>query len=170
MHFTPEAWNRAKAYFEPAIARDPSYAEPHAELALGHFIIGMHGMRPMSEVAPVVRREAERAAFEHSHALAPWFAIASGRLAAVLRTLGQQTRADAVIDTMGPNPRPLFGMAVYHLLTSNPDAAAAWHERMIDERDSFALVYARAPVTRPLREHHLWPALAARMKLPALAT
>jgi hypothetical protein len=56
VHFTPEAWNRARAHFEQAIARDSSYAEPHAELALGHFISGMHGMRPMREVAPVVGR------------------------------------------------------------------------------------------------------------------
>ena len=82
--FTPEAWKRAKAHFEQAIARDSSYAEPHAELVLGHFISGM------------------LAAFEHSHALAPWFAITSGRLAAVLRTLGQNTRADAVPDLKHP--------------------------------------------------------------------
>ena len=70
--------------FRAAIARDSSYAEPHAELALGHFISGM------------------LAAFEHSHALAPWFAITSGRLAAVLRTLGQNTRADAGPDLKHP--------------------------------------------------------------------
>jgi hypothetical protein len=70
--------------FRAAIARDSSYAEPHAELVLGHFISGM------------------LAAFEHSHALAPWFAITSGRLVAVLRTLGQNTRADAVPDLKHP--------------------------------------------------------------------
>ncbi len=299
VHFTPEAWKRAQAHFEQAIALDSSYAEPHAELALGHFISGMHGMRPMRDVAAVVRLEVNRAleldpsdqrprfllgavavahdydwpsaaahfdasmsgthvpaharwiyaslylsalgrfdesanemaraveqdplnatflgiwsahlvnagrfdqaidvarrsvtlephdfvpyhvlgealwdasrsnealaAFEHAHALAPWFAITSGRLAAVLRTLGQNARADAVIDAMGPNPRPLFGMAVYHLLTSNPDAAADCYERMIEERDPFALVYARSPLTRPLREHRHWPRLAGLMRLP----
>ena len=59
--FTPDAWNRAKGLFEQAIALDPAYADPHAELALGYFICGMHGIAPMREVAPFVRTEVERA-------------------------------------------------------------------------------------------------------------
>jgi adenylate cyclase len=49
--FTLDAWNRAKGLFEQAIALDAEYADPHAELALGYFICGMHGIRPMREVA-----------------------------------------------------------------------------------------------------------------------
>ena len=60
-HFTPDAWQRARTYFEEAIALDPGYAEPHAQLAVGYFICGMHGITPMREVAPFVRREATRA-------------------------------------------------------------------------------------------------------------
>ena len=59
--FTPDAWNRAKGLFEQAIALDAAYADPHAELALGYFICGMHGMRPMREVAPFVRAEVDQA-------------------------------------------------------------------------------------------------------------
>ena len=59
--FTLDAWNRAKGLFEQAIALDAAYADPHAELALGYFICGMHGMRPMREVAPFVRAEVDRA-------------------------------------------------------------------------------------------------------------
>ena len=59
--FTPDAWNRAKSQFEQAIALDPAFGEPHAELALGHFLVGMHGMRPMREAAPIVRAEVDRA-------------------------------------------------------------------------------------------------------------
>src|SRR5262245_9133685 len=59
--FTPDAWNRAKGLFEQAITLDAEYADPHAELALGYFISGMHGMRPMREVAPFVRSEVDRA-------------------------------------------------------------------------------------------------------------
>jgi len=59
---------------------------------------------------------------------------------------------------------------VYHLLTSDLDAAADWYGRMIEHRDPFALVYARASVVEPLRRHPRWPELAARMKLPAMAT
>jgi hypothetical protein len=71
---------------------------------------------------------------------------------------------------MGPTSKPLWGRVVYHLLTSELDAAADWYERMIEERDPFALVYARTPTLEALRAHHRWPDLAARMKLPAIAT
>ena len=61
VQFTPDAWNRAKSYFSQAITLDPGYADPHAELALGYFIGGMHGIQPMREAAPLVRAEAMRA-------------------------------------------------------------------------------------------------------------
>jgi hypothetical protein len=56
------------------------------------------------------------------------------------------------------------------LLTSDLDAAADWYGRMIEHRDPFALVYARASVVEPVRGHPCWPELAVRMKLPAMAT
>src|SRR5262245_10070642 len=59
--FTMDVWNRARGLFEQAIALDAGYADPHAELALGYFISGMHGFRPMREVAPIVRAEVDRA-------------------------------------------------------------------------------------------------------------
>jgi hypothetical protein len=71
---------------------------------------------------------------------------------------------------MGDSPQPLWGPVAYYLLTSDLDAAADWYDRMIEARDPFALVYARASIVEPLRGHHRWPALAARMRLPALAT
>jgi hypothetical protein len=42
--------------------------------------------------------------------------------------------------------------------------------RTIEHRDPFALVYSRASILEPLRQHYRWPQLAARMKLPAVAT
>jgi hypothetical protein len=65
---------------------------------------------------------------------------------------------------------PLWGPMLYHQLTSNLDAAADWYERMIEARDPFALVYVRTSLVEPLRGHPRWPELAARMKLPAMAT
>ena len=300
--FTPDAWNRAKGLFEQAIALDPKYGDPHAELALGHFICGMHGIRPMREVAPFVRAEVQQAldlnpsdprprfllgaialahdydwaaagthfaasmnvadvsghgrwiyaslylrglgrfedsaaemgravqhdplnatwhaiwgahlfdakrfeqaideglravalepnyfiaqhllgeaywwggkpteaiaAFERAYQIAPW-TIAAGWLAAALWLRGEKARAQQIIAAMGDSPEPLWGRVVYHLLTSDLDAAADWYGRMIDHRDPFALVYARASIVEPLRRHHRWPELAARMKLPAMAT
>ena len=301
--FTPDAWNRAKGLFEQAIALDATYADPHAELALGYFICGMHGIRPMREVAPFVRAEVERAlelnpsdprprflsgaialvhdydwkaaethfaasmnvtdvsgharwiyaslylrglgrfeesaaemgravqqdplnatwhaiwaahlldakrfdqaideglratelepnyfvaqhllgeaylasgkwneamsAFERAYQLAPWNAVAVALLAASLWQRGEKAQAEQLIDQAGDSPLPLWGPVVYYLLTSNLDQAADWFERMIEARDPFALVYARASIVEPLRGHPRWPELAARMKLPAMAT
>ena len=301
--FTPDAWNRAKGLFEQAIAVDATYADPHAELALGYFICGMHGIRPMREVAPFVRAEVERAlelnpsdprprflsgaialvhdydwkaaethfaasmnvtdvsgharwiyaslylrglgrfeesaaemgravqqdplnatwhaiwaahlldakrfdqaideglratqlepnyfvaqhllgeayqasgkwneaaaAFDRAYRLAPWNAVAVALLAASLWRRGETAQAEQLIGEAGDSPLPLWGPVVYHLLTSNLDQAADWFERMIEARDPFALVYARASIVEPLHGHHRWPELAARMKLPAVAT
>ena len=116
------------------------------------------------------RRDEAVAAFERAHALAPWFGVASGWLAAVHRLAGPEDRANAVLAAVGSTSKPLWGRVVYHLLTSELDAAADWYEQMIEERDPFALLYARSSTVGPLRDHHRWPELAARMKLPALAT
>ena len=300
--FTLEAWNRAKGLFEQAIALDAAYADPHAELALGYFICGMHGMRSMREVAPFVRAEVDRAlalnpsdprprflsgaialvhdydwkgaeehfgasmnvpdvsgharwiyaslflrglghfeesaaemgravqqdplnatwhaiwgaqlfdarrldqaieeglratelepnyfiaqhllgeaywyggqrsqaiaAFERAYQIVPW-PIAAGWLAAALWLRDEKARARQIVEAMGDSPEPLWGRVVYHLLTSDLDAAADWYDRMIDHRDPFALVYARAAVSEPLRGHSRWPGLAARMRLPAPGT
>ena len=74
-----------------------------------------------------------------------------------------------VTDLRGDSPEPLWGRVVYHLLP-DLDAADDWYDRMIEHRDPFALVYASASIVEPLRRHHRWPELAARMKLPATAT
>jgi serine/threonine-protein kinase len=302
IRFTPDAWNRAENYFAQAIALDPQYSEPRAELALGRFITGMHGMRAMREVAPDVRLEAEQAlalnpnderprfllgavalvhdydweaaadhfaasmhsanvpahalwihaslylrglgrfeesaeemaraveqdplnatwhsilaahlldlerfdqamasalkateiepnyfvaqhllgesywwsgrrdeamaAFERAYGLAPWNAVAAGWLAIAHAHAGRPTKANELIAQMGDTPAPMWGRTVYHLMTGDLDAAADWFERMIDQRDPFALVYARAAVTAPLRAHKRWPRLASLMRLPPAA-
>jgi TolB-like protein/Tfp pilus assembly protein PilF len=299
IRFTPDSWQRARTYFDQAIALEPDYADAHAELALGYFICGMHGMAPMREVAPFVREEATRAlaldpsneqprfvlgaialahdydwdaarahfaasmsgpnvpgharwiyaslylhalgrfdessaelkraveqdplnatwhgilaahlgatgrldeamtaavraheieptyflphhmlgelhwlagryaeaieAFRESHRLAPWFSITSGHLALVLRRTEQDADADRILATMGPTPRPMWGRVRYELGAGSLDTAADSYERMIADRDPFALVYAMSDATKPLRGHPRWPALAAMMNLP----
>jgi len=300
IRFAPEVWQRAKVLFDEAIAEDPAYAEPHAELALGYFITGMHGIQRFRDVALVIRTEAERALaldpsdpsphfliggvdlasdynwsaaeerfrlamaapnvrpearwvyaslylgglgrfdessaemartveqdplnmmwravwaahlrcagqlqrsidearraveldethtaphfilgeayldagrldealaeFERAHELAPWQAMSSGLLAATLARRGEHARAAQLLEQMGPTPAPLWGRALFHLHTSEIDAAMDWFEKMIDARDPFALVYGNAPITAPLRAHPDWPRLAAMMKTPA---
>ena len=110
------------------------------------------------------------APFERAYQLAPWNAVATGWLAAALWRRGEKARARQLITEMGDSPLPLWGRVVYHLQTSDLDAAADWYQRMIEHRDPFALVYAKGSITAPLREHHRWPELAALMNLPASAT
>jgi tetratricopeptide (TPR) repeat protein len=113
------------------------------------------------------KRSQAIAAFERSYQLAPW-TIAMGWLAAALWLRDEKARARELIVAMGDSPEPIWGRVVYHLLTSDLDAAADWYGRMIEHRDPFALVYARTSVVEPLRGHPRWPELAARMKLPAM--
>jgi eukaryotic-like serine/threonine-protein kinase len=299
IRFTPEAWAHARALFEEAISEDPAFAEPHAELALGYFIMGMHGILPFRAVSDIVRAEARRAlalnpsdprprvllggvdlahdydwaaakehfdaamsapdvsadarwiyaslylgplgrfeesseqmgravaqdplnamwraiwsahlvnarridealaaaeraveldpnhvgpqfilgeaylnagrtadsrrVFARAYELGSWNAMAGGLFASTLAQEGQHARAAEVIGAMGDAPSPVWGRVLFHLHTSDLDAAAEWYDRMIDHRDPFALVYANAPVTAALRKHPRWPALAARMRLP----
>jgi tetratricopeptide (TPR) repeat protein len=112
------------------------------------------------------RRDEAIAALERAHALAPWFAITNGWLAAAYRLAGRNDRADELLATMGPTARPFWGRAIYHLLLSELDAAADWYQRMIDERDPFALVYACEDYAEPLRAHPRWRQLSELMKLP----
>jgi hypothetical protein len=83
--------------------------------------------------------------------------------------LAGDDRSDALLAAVGPASKPLWGRVVYHVLMSELDTAADWYEQMIEDRDPFALLYARTPILGPLREHHRWPHLSAIMKLPAIA-
>jgi TolB-like protein/Tfp pilus assembly protein PilF len=56
-----EALARAKECFEQAIAMEPGYAEPHAELAFYYLLVGSHSLRPVEENMPLARDEAKKA-------------------------------------------------------------------------------------------------------------
>ena len=112
------------------------------------------------------RRDEAIAAWDRAHALSPSFTITNGCLAAVYRLPGRDDRADALLATMGPTSRPLWGRGRYHILMSELDAAADWYEWLIEERDPFALMYAKDDYTKALRAHPRWHRLSELMKLP----
>lgn len=61
---TPESAARAKELLEQAIARDPGYSEPYAELGQYHFLYGASGRQPASkarEALVAARRLAQKA-------------------------------------------------------------------------------------------------------------
>jgi eukaryotic-like serine/threonine-protein kinase len=74
---TPAAFARANDAFEQAIALDPKYAEPHANLGFSYFMSAMQGFRSMRETMPLVRAEAEEALSLDPSDPSPHFLLAS---------------------------------------------------------------------------------------------
>jgi tetratricopeptide (TPR) repeat protein len=94
-----------------------------------------------------------------------WRRGVTGVLAGVLHLMDRRGEAGELVAKLAQMAP--FGMTLYHLLVSDIDAAADSFENSIDQREPFVVLYARAPVLRPLRESPRWPALAKLMNLPA---
>ena len=58
---TPEGHLAAKVALEHAIALDPLYAPPHAELAVFYLVTAAWGMGPAAQVLPIAREHARKA-------------------------------------------------------------------------------------------------------------
>jgi serine/threonine-protein kinase len=102
-----------------------------------------------------------------AYALAPWNPSAAGLYAAVLKIAGDDNRAHEMVTQLeggGTSPAPL-GLAIYHLLCSDMDAAADWTERAIADRHP-AIFYFLAHAVA-LRESRRWPHLATLLNLAA---
>jgi len=104
-------------------------------------------------------------ALENAHRVVPHDGLVSGIMAGALARVGDKLRAEEVIGQMGETPRPIFGRALYHVLCGDIDEAADWYERAIEEREPFALVFAKGPLTRDFRQSRHWPRLAKMMNL-----
>ena len=103
---------------------------------------------------------------QRAHQAVPWHAMPAGLLAAALVRTGMKDRAAALIQEMGDSPLPIWGRVLYHLLCSETDEAADWFERMIDQREPFAVLFCRNPICKILHDSRRWAALARRMNLP----
>ena len=58
---TAESLARAKECFEYAMALDPDYSDPHANLGLSYFLASMIGARSLKETMPLLRTEGKEA-------------------------------------------------------------------------------------------------------------
>ena len=105
-------------------------------------------------------------AAERARQLAPWNARVAGVLAAILIRTGDKDRAAELRRQLQLKDAAPIGMVVYHLLCSEIDAAADWYEKCIEQREPFAVMYARTAFVAPLRSSSRWPALARMMNLP----
>ncbi len=108
------------------------------------------------------------AAAEAARQLAPWNARVAGVLAAILTRTGDRNRAEE-LRRQAKESAPI-GMVVYHMLRSELDAAADWYEKSIEQREPFAVMYARTAFAAPLRASARWPSLAKMMNLPGTAS
>jgi serine/threonine-protein kinase len=142
---------RALAEVQKALELDANFWLAHDVLAEIHLDTG--------------KLEDAVVAGERAYQLAPWNSMATGIFAAALVRVGQRERAEQLIAQMGERPVPFWGRVGYHLLCSEIDAAADWYEKGIEERDPFAVVFARIPYGKALRESARWPKLARMMNL-----
>jgi len=159
-----ESLARAKDCFEQAMALDPDYTEPHANLGLNYFLLVMSGMRSLKDTMPLVRAEAKEALSRDSTESGPYFLL--GAVAAAydydwksaaehfaIATAGTSVSAEAhwayaslYLQPLGRFQEAVFQMerAIEHdplnLLCSETEPAADWYERAIEQRDPFALV------------------------------
>jgi serine/threonine-protein kinase len=102
---------------------------------------------------------------ERAHGVTPWSYTVVGQLAALCAAAGDQTRADALLDTLGTGEAygASTGFAIFHAMTGSHDQAAEWAARGIAQR-FLPLIYMVAPL---LRGRPQWPGLARLMYLPA---
>ena len=110
------------------------------------------------------------ASAEKAYSMTPSHSMCWGLFAVALARSGQNDRAAALLRKHGDSPSPIFGRVWYHLLRSEVDEAAHWYEVMIDQRESFAVMFPSYPFAAALRESHHWPRLATMMNLPLVYT
>ena len=113
---TQDAHGQAEAYLEKAIALDPEYAAPHAELAILYLVMGAWGVRPPLDMMTLANGEATKA-----FALAPdepAVHMALGALAAARNydweKAGEYFRRALSTETVPAEVRARYG--IYYLL------------------------------------------------------
>jgi len=111
---------RGKEYLEQAIALDPNYSEPHADLGMYYLLVNINGLRPLREMAPLARAEARKALELNPDE--PRAHILLGLMAALNATGGPPM---STLEGQGTpaNSRRKFGCALLWRLTFHEAAA-----------------------------------------------
>jgi len=109
-------------------------------------------------------------AAEQAYRLASWNSRVTAVLAAVLNRSGNSDRARPLLEKLRASAGDAYGtpmaLAVFHAMCAEPDAAADWYEKAIEQRDPAVVGYLRAPLLKTLRFSPRWPELAKQMNLP----
>jgi serine/threonine-protein kinase len=109
------------------------------------------------------------AAAEKGYQHAPWNTRVIALLAGVLARMGEQGRAQTLLDQLSKAQAGFVtpgSTALYHMICSDVDAAADWYEKAVELRDPILIPWLRLPLSKPLRTSPRWPKIARMMNLP----
>jgi TolB-like protein/Tfp pilus assembly protein PilF len=103
-----------------------------------------------------------------AYALAPWYAPSVGIYAGVLARTGAPDRGAEIAQPLATSKTygAAKGMAIYHTVCGDNDAAADYYAKAIEERDSHVVAILQGAIGEPLRDSPHWPRLAKLMNLP----
>jgi tetratricopeptide (TPR) repeat protein len=172
-----------------AVQQDPLHLSYRAILALGLIAVGRYDeadelLNQNQDLDPnfifthlilansraTRQRFAEALQFaEKAFSLAPWYAPAVGLYAGLLVRTGEPDKGREIVQALGGGEAygASKGLAIFHVLCGDIDAATHWYERGIEERDPDIPYQLQGARTEMLRASPRWPRLAALMNLPA---
>jgi tetratricopeptide (TPR) repeat protein len=106
---------------------------------------------------------------EKAYSLMPSMSNVVGLYAGLLVCTGERDLGNEIIQALGAGDTygTAKGLANFHILCGEFDAAANWFEKGILERDPAAPIHLQAGLGRSLLATPHWPRLAALMNLPA---
>ena len=148
-----ESPDRAAVEARKAMEIDERHWLPYYAMSLNHFRLG-----ELQEARELAGRSA---------AAARWMPVPAGLSAGLLRRLGENDDADALLSKL----QSPSGMFIYHVVCSEIDAAADSLAKAIAQGEVQPLMWVGAiDLLRPLRSSPRWPALAKVMNLPPETT
>jgi TolB-like protein/Tfp pilus assembly protein PilF/tRNA A-37 threonylcarbamoyl transferase component Bud32 len=106
---------------------------------------------------------------EKAYLISPWNTEAIGGLAGLLLRTGDRSRALELLGKLGDGQAygAPIGFANCYLLGGEPQKAADWIEKAIEQRHPLVGLYLRSTLTQPMRPISRWLTLAKRINLPA---
>ena len=148
-----ESPDRAAVEARKAMEIDERHWLPYYSMSMSHIRLG-----EWQEARELAKRSA---------AAAPLMALPAGLLAALLRRVGENDAADAVLSRL----RSPSGLFIYHVVRSEMEAAADSFAKAIAQGEAQPFMWLGASgFLRPLRSSSRWPALAKMMNLPSEAS
>jgi TolB-like protein/tRNA A-37 threonylcarbamoyl transferase component Bud32/Tfp pilus assembly protein PilF len=103
---------------------------------------------------------------ERARSVSPWFSAPVGCLASILKRMGNAERAQELLQKLreGDEHRATLGLFIFHLASGEPDQAADWFEKIVEQRLSPAVFWLR--LAQALCPSPRWAAVAKKMNLP----